>query len=124
MAHSFWSQLRELLSAWWRVDQIRVSPREGRLLRLAPPCYLEHGGDLWLVESRVVGVGPAGVSVTYRCTSEERQGVLTVLPAAAGREQVRWVVDQQSVEAAADQFAVYGAGSPDGDSDAGQSVSH
>jgi len=26
----------DLLSTWWRVDRIRVSPREGELLRLEP----------------------------------------------------------------------------------------
>lgn len=120
MAQALWSQLRELLRAWWRVDRIRVSPREGRLLRLVPPCYLEYGGDLWLVESRAVGTGAAGGYVTYRCSLEGQQGELTVLPAAAGREQVRWMVDQQFVDVAADEFGVYGAGACDGDPDAGR----
>lgn len=112
MAILLWSQLRDLLRAWWRVDRIRVSPREGRLLRLAPPCYLEQGGELWLVESRAVGAGTTGSYVSYRCSTEGRQAVLTVTPARPGREQVQWIVNGACQTLSADEFDVYGAGLP------------
>lgn len=112
MPAGLWSQLRDLFRAWWRVDRIRVSPREGRLLRLAPPCYLERDGEFWLVESRAVGTGTTGSYVTYRCSAEGRQAVLTVTPASAGREQVQWFANGACQAVSADEFEVYGSGSP------------
>ncbi len=114
MPAGLWSQLRNLFRAWWRVDRIRISPREGRLVQLASPCYLEHGGEFWLVESRAVGTSSTGSYVTYRCSAEGRHAVLTVTPARTGREQVLWIVNGERLAVSADDFEVYWAGSPPG----------
>lgn len=103
------SQLCELIRAWWRVDLIRTSPREGSLLRLSAGCILEIAGEFWVVESRTVGTGPAGNYLTYRCSSAGRLAVLTVSPAGSGREQVHWEVEHRTVPAAAEDFAVFGS---------------
>jgi len=108
MATTIWRQMAELVRSWWRVDRIRVSPREGRLMRLTPDSWLEYEGEMWRVESRSVGTGPAGDFVTYRCSSEGRTGVLSVSPSADGRELIRWEISQRVVDATPDEFEVWG----------------
>ena len=63
---------------WWKVDRVRISPREGRLLRLEPPCLLRLGG-LWAqVVGREVATGGAGPSVVYRLNADAGSAVLRV----------------------------------------------
>ncbi|WLD11736.1 hypothetical protein [Planctellipticum variicoloris] len=114
MPAGLWSQLRDLFRTWWRVDRIRISPREGRLLQLAPPCYLEYGGEFWLVDSRAVGTSSTGSYITYRCSTQGSQAELTVTPARTGWEQVLWIVNGERLAVSADDFEVYRAGSPPG----------
>lgn len=114
MAAGLWSSLRDLFRAWWRVDRIRISPREGRLLRLTPPCLLEYDREIWLVESRAVGTGTTGSYVSYRCSGEGRHALLTVTPASAGREQALWIANGACQAVSADEFEVYEAGSAEG----------
>ena len=56
-------QLRGLAQNWWKTDSIRISPAEGRLLNLQPPCYLRLGAEVLEVLQRRT----ADQSVTYQC---------------------------------------------------------
>lgn len=65
--------LPQLIWSWWRRDKIRVSPAEGRLLRLQPPCYLRLLGET--VEVRARRPLPGGGGVSYECVGTEAIGV-------------------------------------------------
>jgi hypothetical protein len=58
-----------LVKSWWRDDRIRVSPREGRLLRLHPPCHLLiHGNPVQVLERKSQPPGSDGAaSIVYSC---------------------------------------------------------
>lgn len=56
-----------LFRAWWRQDRIRSSPREGKLLRLAPGAILCIAGRTIEVESRDVIETGQGSILRYRC---------------------------------------------------------
>jgi hypothetical protein len=60
-------RLGRLLHSWWRRDCIRVSPREGRLLALDPPCILIIGNDRVEVVARVRGPPGRQARVMYHC---------------------------------------------------------
>jgi hypothetical protein len=47
-------QLWRLLHSWWRQDRIRLSPTEGRLLRLEQPCFLVIDGQPFEVVKRTL----------------------------------------------------------------------
>ena len=79
--------LIEAVQAWWRQDDIRVSPSEGRLLRLSVPCIVEVERELFEVTRRAVGRRADGKFVTYQgratagdteCEFECRPGSRTV----------------------------------------------
>ena len=59
-------KLLALVRSWWRCDRVRVSPREGRLLRLKPPCLVRVGDTIIDVTSRTVGETAAGCYLLYR----------------------------------------------------------
>lgn len=60
------ARLVRLARSWWRCDRPRASPREGRLLRLTPPCLLRVGDTLVELTSRTVGETAAGPYLVYR----------------------------------------------------------
>ncbi|MEE8409947.1 MAG: hypothetical protein V3T05_10095 [Myxococcota bacterium] len=59
---------------------MRVSPAEGRLLRLEPPCILRIGGRVLEVVRRKVGQTPDGACVTYGCVDGTGRCELRVYP--------------------------------------------
>lgn len=61
--------LVRLVVGWWRVDQVRISPDEGRLLRLQPPCFVVVAGRPAELLSRTVGHDAGGIFVAYECRS-------------------------------------------------------
>jgi hypothetical protein len=71
-----------LVKSWWRDDRIRVSPREGRLLRLHAPCYLLIGGMLVQVLERESRSQESNgrASVVYSCWTSSGPGELLVEP--------------------------------------------
>lgn len=71
--------LCRLCSAWWRVDRVRVSVREGQMLRIKPPCLLLISGRLVQVRDR--RVDSSGSGVVYRCETHAGSGTLWVRPA-------------------------------------------
>ena len=70
--------LVRLVRSWWVVDRIRVSPREGRLLRLGCGTLLRIRDEWFEIESRTVTAGPGTLWVTYECTTPGRRTRLRV----------------------------------------------
>ena len=82
----------ELLRSWWRVDRIRSSPVEGRLLRLQPPAFLVIEGRTMEVTRRVAGHDRDGPFVVYDCLENGSDSRLLVRPAVdCGTMPVRWM---------------------------------
>lgn len=93
------AELLALVRNWWQSDRVRISPREGRLLRLKPPCFVVAGSSLLRVEGRVVGQGPGGPYVMYPCTSDTGPGELWVtLGSARQSPHIRWIQDGRQAE--------------------------
>lgn len=83
--------LRRLLARWWRIDRPRSSPREGRLLRIAPPAIVRVGDQLAEVVLRSVGEDDDGPYVVYRCQCGDQTCQLRVAPLGdTYRSTARW----------------------------------
>ncbi len=67
-------RLLGLVEYWWSADRIRVSPSEGRLLRLGPGAVLLLCGEA----VQVTGRRADDAGVTYRCTSATGDGEVRV----------------------------------------------
>ena len=67
-----------LLHWWWRADRIRVSPREGRLLRLQSGDLLIIASEPAVVSARQVIRDPLDACIRYRCDSPADAFELTV----------------------------------------------
>jgi hypothetical protein len=80
------SAVLRLLHWWWRGDRIRVSPREGRLLRMIPPCYVRIAGVPAEVVARQAVCGAPGPTIVHRCIGPAGSFDLTVRPTARGVE--------------------------------------
>ena len=70
----------ELLRSWWRVDRIRSSPVEGRLLRLQPPAFLVIEGRTIEITRRVAGQDRDGPFVVYDCLENGSDSRLLIRP--------------------------------------------
>jgi len=77
--------LTRLVTAWWNVDRVRVSPDEGRLLRLASPSVVVVEARPAEVLSRTVGQSAAGPFVLYDCRGVRGTVQLRVLPLGPGQ---------------------------------------
>lgn len=78
--------LMRLLHWWWRGDRIRAPPSEGRLLRLAPPCFLRIAGEPAEVVSRQVAIAGDGQLIVHRCESAAGDFELAVRLTGGGPE--------------------------------------
>ncbi|MEX0702523.1 MAG: hypothetical protein WD069_10555 [Planctomycetales bacterium] len=84
-------ELRRLFHAWWCVDRIRISPREGRLLVLRP-------GDMVSVKARTAEIRtrreqPDAVRprVTYDCRTVDGSARLTIAASNTGEAvSIEW----------------------------------
>ena len=84
--------LTSCLRSWWRVDRIRSSPTEGRLLRLQPPAFLLIDGRTIEVTRRVIGQDRDGAFVSYDCLENGSAGRLMVrLAGNFNPRPIRWV---------------------------------
>jgi hypothetical protein len=94
------------LLAWWHRDAIRVSPREGRLLRLQPPCIINIDEHEILVEKRTVADHPQGAQVIYdgHIRSNRRATSLTI---AVGSSNVAWTIDGSTLNVAVDEIIAF-----------------
>ena len=84
-----------LVVGWWRGDRVRVSPEEGRLLRLEPPCFVVVAGRPAEVLSRTLGHDPGGAFVAYECRSAGGSCRLRIgLGADGAASDVAWTFDE------------------------------
>ncbi len=90
-------------------DRIRVSPSDGRLLRLAPPCALTIGSETVRVVSRTVSETAFGPVVSYECETDFGMAELTVRLTGDYRgglsSEITWT-NEQSRQAIAEQDVV------------------
>ncbi len=84
--------LLDCLRAWWQVDRIRVSPRDGSLLRLSPHCLVVIGGQTFEIAHRVVGQDADGAFVDYDLRGEDGSARLFVrLMIETSQSVIRWI---------------------------------
>lgn len=82
----------DCIRSWWRVDRIRASPTDGRLLRLHPPCFVVIGGQSFEIAHRIVGQDSEGPFVDYNIHSPDGPGRLLVhLIVETSQTLVRWI---------------------------------
>lgn len=110
MFHQLASDFRRLLRSFWRVDRIRTSPADGRLLRLQPPCILVVDGRPMEMVARTLVHAAEGTTVSYVCRLGQDEGRLTV-PVAGGSTAVVWTTYGVERRLTADQVEVF-AGRP------------
>ena len=82
--HLMLSDLRRLISAWWHVDRVRVSPRAGWLLRVHVPGLIVVCGRAVTVVGRTVGQTASGAYIEYACRTDDGGSYLRVDVAADG----------------------------------------
>lgn len=81
-----------LLWSWWTVDRIRVSSREGELLRLPIGTLLQVDGTWWTVKSRWICDHTQGLFVRYQCDHGSESATLEVhAPVPTGSGQIGWI---------------------------------
>jgi hypothetical protein len=95
--------LARLVESWWKIDRIRASPREGRILRLQPPCVVVVENRPAEVLARTLGQGASPTAtatamelmhVVYDCRSARGACRLTVTVTASGAiAGVDWMED-------------------------------
>jgi hypothetical protein len=107
--------LGRLLHSWWRRDCIRVSPREGRLLGLAPPCIVLINREVVEVLARVRSPPGGNARVTYHCRTRTGSAELHVRLDEGERScHVHWRTSGQVRDLAEDDVEVLGSGDPRG----------
>lgn len=96
-----------LLRSWWQVDRIRASPREGRLLRLRPPCILVIDGRVVEVVARTLAHDDDCVTVSYDCRQGQDVGCLTIRLAGGLTSNVVWTAAGVERRLPADDVEVF-----------------
>lgn len=98
-----------LLHDWWQVDRVRISPREGQLLRLRPPCLIQVCSQPVEVQQRRVGQTPQGPYIVYHCRGEFGPSELWVSPVSACHgPRVRWIANGGEQGLSVDDIQVWG----------------
>jgi hypothetical protein len=87
--HDFCRKLCQLIRLWWTGDRIRVSPVEGRLLRIQPGDLLSVAGmDVEVVDRLVI----AESSLCLVCRTPQGTAELHVpVFSKAEQQQVLWI---------------------------------
>ena len=96
-----------LLRSWWQIDRVRASPREGRLLRLRPPCILVIDGRVVEVVARTLAHDYAGAIVSYDCRQGEEIGRLTIRLGGGATSDVSWTTADVERRFSADDVEVF-----------------
>jgi len=111
-----------LIESWWKIDRVRISPREGRLLRLKPPCVVVVEGRPAEVLARTLGrvsattnaweVGSptddGSISVVYDCRSSQGECRLRLAVAPGGAiAGVYWTTEGREREIMEESVEVY-----------------
>lgn len=84
------TDLWQLLLAWWRVDRIRASPREGFWLRLEPGDGFLLDNHWWEITSRVVDESTSPPTLRYSCRDGDDRGSLR-LSLSSENPRLRWI---------------------------------
>ena len=84
-------QMLELVREWWRVDRVRASPFEGRLLRLSPGAIVCVGGKNYQVTGRAVIEAEDETIVRYHCVGVCENGRLLVRLNRRGSHSLEWI---------------------------------
>jgi hypothetical protein len=96
-----------LVRSWWQVDRVRVSPREGRLLRLGPSWFIRVAGCTAAIERRYVGETDDGPYVGYVCRGTTGPCELRVgPPLQSPQPRVVWTSNGRSQVLDADEVEV------------------
>ncbi len=98
--------LSSLLLDWWRVDRVRVSPREGLLLRLRPPCLITVATQRVQIEARQVLADSDVPTVIYNCQTEDGPAKLCIEALSQGSDiRVRWCQTGQTQDSACQELS-------------------
>ena len=98
-----------LFRAWWHRDRIRSSPREGKLLRLAPGAILCIAGKTIEVESRDVIETDEGSILRFRCRDADSHPELWITVQAI--PIIAWSCGDDERDLAVDEIEVWSEGS-------------
>ena len=97
-----------LILRWWQADRPRVSPREGRLLRIQPAAILRIGNHMAEVLRRTVGEDASGPYVIYHCQSGTRASELYLRPLGIhGHVTLLWSEENSVRELTEDEIEVF-----------------
>lgn len=102
--------ISRLVRGWWRVDKVRISPQEGRLLGLQPPCYLHIGEQTVEVIARQALVEDSACAVIYHCKGEQEQEQCELRVELTGLRQlphVQWSVGSDVRELSVDEIEIF-----------------
>src|SRR5262249_44184930 len=106
---SVWRSLRGLIAAWWRVDRVRVSPREGELLRLRPESLMLVEGEPVQVLRREVAGDASAQGVRYECQAADGVAHLDVrFSEESGRFEISWSMCGRQEMLSKHQIEVFG----------------
>jgi hypothetical protein len=103
-----------LIRAWWDVDRVRISPREGQLLRLQSGSVIRICGEPFEVVERLEdgvseeSAGERESSVYYLCRGGCVSGRLQVRLAGSGELRAVWTVGMRVCALDVDQVEVFG----------------
>jgi hypothetical protein len=86
----------QIVWAWWRHDRIRVSPDEGRLLRIESQDVLLIGDTQVEVITRSIVKRVSGVALHFNCRTPTGSAELFVELTLDGQLQsIRWNADDE-----------------------------
>jgi hypothetical protein len=116
MVRRLFTDLRRLIEAWWKIDRIRASPREGRLLRIEPPCVVVIDDQPAEVVARTLGraADESGtIQVDYDCRSAQGACRLRLTVTACGAiAAIAWTAEGIEQLVNEEQVEVYQSFSP------------
>lgn len=98
----------ELCRSVLKQDRVRISPSEGRLLRLSPPCVLTIGPRTVRIVSRTVSETASGPTVTYECETDLGPAELIVRLTRMLRNDVSLLENGIEHELAESDLVVFG----------------
>ena len=97
--------LLALIRAWWTIDRVRISPQEGKLLRIEPPSVLLVTGRLVRIVRKTFDQTQTGPAVVYDGESEGYP--IQLLVQSPGKSAV-WIEDGAARNLSAEEVVVIG----------------
>ncbi len=107
--HRLWTALWNLICGFWKVDRIRISPREGLLLRLSNKSIVVIDQQPLQIRSRKIVAEGESAGVEYWCDGKDGPSLLRVTQSGSGLQAtVQWATRKGCRNYRADQIEVYG----------------